>query len=54
MSLARLGQARGERHLAHQTLAEVYAWFTEGYDTTDLNEARILLVTSPDQGHSVR
>jgi len=46
MSLARLGQARGERRLGHQTLAEVYAWFTEGYETIDLNEARTLLETS--------
>ncbi len=43
MSLARLGQARGERRLAHQTLAEVYAWFTEGFDTSDLRETRTLL-----------
>jgi adenylate cyclase len=43
MSLARLGQARGERRLAHQTLAEVYAWFTEGFDTSDLTETRTLL-----------
>ena len=40
MSLARLEQARGERKLAHQTLAEVYAGFTEGFDTSDLREAR--------------
>jgi adenylate cyclase len=42
-SLARLGQARGERELAHPTLAEVCAWFTEGFDTSDLREARTLL-----------
>jgi class 3 adenylate cyclase/predicted ATPase len=42
-SLARLGQARGERKLAHPTLAEVCAWFTEGFDTSDLREARTLL-----------
>ncbi len=43
LSLARLGHARGERRLAHQTLAEVYAWFTEGFDTSDLRESRTLL-----------
>jgi class 3 adenylate cyclase/predicted ATPase len=43
MSLARLEQARGERRLAHQTLAEVYKWFTEGFDTSDLRETRTLL-----------
>jgi adenylate cyclase len=43
MSLARFGHARGERRLAHHTLAEVYAWFTEGFDTSDLRETRTLL-----------
>ena len=43
MSLARLGHARGDRRLAHQTLVEVYAWFTEGFDTSDLRESRTLL-----------
>ena len=42
-SLARLGQARGERRLEHPTLSEVYAWFTEGFDTSDLRETRTLL-----------
>jgi len=43
MSLTRLGQARGERRLAHPTLAEVYAWFTDGFHTRDLSETRTLL-----------
>jgi predicted ATPase len=43
ISLARLGQARGEPRLGRPTLTEVYAWFTEGFDTSDLREARTLL-----------
>ncbi len=43
MSLGRLPQARGKRKEAHQTLAEVYGWFTEGFDTADLKQARALL-----------
>ena len=40
MSLARLWQHQGKRDEAHQLLAEVYGWFTEGFDTADLQEAR--------------
>ena len=43
MSLARLWQQQGKRADAHQLLAEVYDWFTEGFDTADLQEARALL-----------
>jgi predicted ATPase len=43
VSLARLRQARGERTLVHQTLADVSAWFTEGFDSSDLRESRTLL-----------
>ena len=43
MSLARLWQRQGKRHEAHQLLAEVYGWFTEGFDTADLQEAKTLL-----------
>ena len=43
MSLARLWQQQGKRADAHQLLAEVYGWFTEGFDTADLQEARALL-----------
>ena len=43
MSLARLWQQQGKRAEAHQLLAEVYGWFTEGFDTTDLQEAKALL-----------
>jgi predicted ATPase len=43
MSLARLWQRQGKRDAARQVLAEVYGWFTEGFDTADLQEAKALL-----------
>ena len=43
MSLARLEQMEGKRGTAHDLLASVYGWFTEGHDTLDLQEARTLL-----------
>jgi class 3 adenylate cyclase/predicted ATPase len=43
MSLARLWQQQGKRAEAHQLLAEIYGWFTEGFDTADLQEAKVLL-----------
>ena len=43
MSLARLWQQQGKRTAARQLLAAVYGWFTEGFDTADLQEARVLL-----------
>ena len=43
VSLSHLWQCQGKRTEAHQLLAEVYYWFTEGFDTTDLQEARALL-----------
>jgi predicted ATPase len=42
ISLGRLWQ-QGKRVEAHQLLAAVYGWFTEGFDTADLQEARALL-----------
>jgi predicted ATPase/class 3 adenylate cyclase len=42
MSLARLWQGQGKRSEAHQLLAAVYGWFTEGFDTADLQEAKAL------------
>jgi predicted ATPase len=42
-SLARLWQQQGKTKEAHGMLAVVYAWFTEGFDTKDLQEARALL-----------
>jgi len=43
MSLARLWQQQGKRAAAHDLLAPIYGWFTEGFDTADLQEARALL-----------
>jgi predicted ATPase len=43
MSLARLLASNGRREDAHGTLAEIYNWFTEGFDTADLREAKRLL-----------
>ena len=43
MSLARLWQSQGKRNEAHQMLSEIYNWFTEGFDTMDLQEAKALL-----------
>ena len=43
MSLARLWQEQGKRAAAHALLAPIYGWFTEGFDTADLQEARALL-----------
>jgi predicted ATPase len=43
MSLARLWQRQGKRSDALELLAPIYGWFTEGFDTSDLQEARMLL-----------
>jgi class 3 adenylate cyclase/tetratricopeptide (TPR) repeat protein len=43
MSLARLWQSQGKTAEARQMLAEIYGWFTEGFDTKDLQEAKALL-----------
>jgi predicted ATPase len=43
MSLGRLWQQQGKKQEAHRLLAEVYGWFTEGFNTKDLQEARALL-----------
>ena len=42
-SLARLWQHQGKKAVAHKLLSEVYNWFTEGFDTKDLQEAKALL-----------
>jgi predicted ATPase len=44
-SLARLWQSQGKRQDARDLLAPVYNWFTEGFDTADLQEAKALLAT---------
>jgi predicted ATPase len=43
MSLSRLWQHQGRCAEAHELLAPVYGWFTEGFDTADLQEAKALL-----------
>jgi predicted ATPase len=43
MSLAQLWQKQGKKAEARQMLAEIYDWFTEGFDTTDFQEAKALL-----------
>jgi predicted ATPase len=43
MSLARLWQRQSKRTEARELLAMIYGWFTEGFDTADLQEARALL-----------
>ena len=43
MSLGRLWQRQGKRTEAYELLAPVYGWFTEGFDTADLQEAKALL-----------
>ena len=43
MSLARLWKMQGKREEARNVLAEIYGWFTEGFDTADLKDAKALL-----------
>jgi len=43
MSLARLWQQQGRKAEARRMLADIYGWFTEGFDTKDLQEAKVLL-----------
>jgi predicted ATPase len=43
VSLARLWQQQGKRAEAHELLAPIYGWFTEGFNTADLREAKVLL-----------
>jgi predicted ATPase len=43
MSLSQLWQEQGKRDEARELLAPVYGWFTEGFDTADLQEAKALL-----------
>jgi predicted ATPase len=43
MSLARLWQQQGKQHEARNTLSKIYGWFTEGFDTKDLQEAKRLI-----------
>ena len=43
MSMARLWRDQGRQDEARELLAPVYGWFTEGFDTLDLKEAKALL-----------
>ena len=43
MSLSRLWQRQGKRREARQLLAQIDGWFTEGFDTADRQEAKVLL-----------
>jgi predicted ATPase len=43
MSLSRLWQRQGKKEEARRMLVEIYNWFTEGFETKDLQEARALL-----------
>jgi predicted ATPase len=43
MSLSRLWQQQGKKSETRQMLAEIYGWFTEGFETKDLQEAKALL-----------
>jgi predicted ATPase len=48
MSLSRLWQQHGKRATARELLAPIYGWFTEGFDTADLQEAKALLAELRD------
>jgi hypothetical protein len=41
--MARLWRDQGKREKAHDLLAPIYDWFTEGFDTLDLKDAKVLL-----------
>jgi predicted ATPase len=43
LSMSRLWRDQGEQGEAHRMLADIYGWFTEGFDTPDLQEAKALL-----------
>ncbi len=43
ISMARLWRQQGKTFAARQILADIYSWFTEGFDTTDIQEAKVLL-----------
>jgi len=43
MTLARLWQRQGKRTEAYELLAPIYGWFTEGFDTVDLQQAKALV-----------
>jgi predicted ATPase len=49
LSLCRLWQRQGKQNAAKNLLSSIYNWFTEGFDTPDLKEARQLLNELADQ-----
>jgi predicted ATPase len=53
MSLARLWRDQGKTQQAHEFLAPVYGWFTKGFDTRDLKEAKTVLdeLTAQELSH---
>ena len=53
MSLALLWKQQGKKIEAHNLLSDIYNWFTEGFDTKDLREAKILLDELLKKGGSV-
>jgi predicted ATPase len=55
MSLGRFWRDEGRREDAHRLVADVYGWFTEGFDTPDLREAKSLLdeLSEPGQARQV-
>src|SRR5262249_37839067 len=53
-SLARLWRAEGRRDDARRLLGDVYAWFTEGFETGDLRDARAVLGELSWDGHRPR
>jgi len=53
-SLARLWAEQGRRTEARELLAPVYGWFTEGFDTADLKEAKALFHGLGDSGSPLR
>ena len=54
MSIARLWRDQGKPQQARELLAPVYGWFTEGFDTLDLKEAKALLDELANKGRSSR
>jgi predicted ATPase/DNA-binding SARP family transcriptional activator len=52
MSLTRLWQRQGKLAEARSMLAEIYGWFTEGFDTSDLKQAKVLLQELADDANS--
>ena len=54
MSLARLWRDQGKVQQARELLAPVYGWFTEGFDTRDLKEAKALLEELASKGLRAR